>query len=104
MFELHFCVGHKYIKPCKHKPGEHKGDKPYQKLHNRSQQNEIFYLLQHCTHEDGKTTGNNNKDRHQKKHREIVGDFAIHISRFLYSPNAVEGNFDVTYQIDYRPQ
>ena len=67
------------------------------------EQDEIIHLLENGAHKQRKSSGYHDQNRHQQEHGEIVRNLAIHGSCFFHFPDTVEGDFNITDQIDNRP-
>ena len=103
MLEFHFRIWHKDIQSGEHQPCQDERNKPYHEFHDRSEQNEIIHLFENGAHKQGKSSGYHDQNRHQQEHGEIVRNLAIHGSCFFHFPDTVEGDFNITDQIDNRP-
>ena len=102
--EVHLRVGHEDVKAREHAPREHEGDEPYQELAQRGEQGEVFHILQHGAHEDGKTAREHQQDGDEQQHGEVVGDAPVDAPRLLHLPDAVEGHLHVVDQVEHRPE
>ena len=100
--EPHMRIRHEDVECHEHARHQHVRYQVYQKAHQRAQQQEIRHVVGYRREEDSDTRSDDQNERKEEKHRQVVGEGAENAARLLHLPDFVERVFHAAHQHQHR--